>query len=178
MLKKILLFLISTTSLYNNKYSITCFTFNNNLQQYKIINSNKLLINRKNNNMIMKLRYRPIYKTIFKTELLKTIKFKTFMITFLIIRFIYSVYSNFSDIICILYFLDYKDTKDIKHIIDIFNFINMLNLFNIFTFLEVYDTLEYFDISETMLYKKILIYMKYIKKYQKDCFIINKNIII
>lgn len=173
MLKKILLFFISTTCLYNNKYSITCFTFNNNLQQYKMINSNKLLINRKKNNMIMKLRYRPIYKTIFKTELLKTIKFKTFMITFLIIRFIYSVYSNFSDIICVLDFLDCKDTKDIKHIINIFNFINMLNVFNIFTFFEAYDILEYFDISETILSKKILIYMKYIKKYQKDCFIIN-----
>jgi hypothetical protein len=139
---------------------------------YILININKQFFKPNKNtskNISTQLqKYKPFYKIIYKLELVTTIRFKTLVIIFILLRTIYSLYSNISDIVNIISMIDEKDIKEVNKILQLLNFINLINIFNIITFLELYEK------SETIQFinKKSLLYKKYIKLYKKDCFII------
>lgn len=113
-------------------------------------------------------KYKPLYKILYKLELLTTIRFKTCIVIFLFLRTIYSIYNNISDIVNVISMIDEKDIKEVDKILQVLNFINIINIFNIFTLLELYEKTEYIHFIN----KKLILYIKYLKFYKKDCFII------
>ena len=114
-------------------------------------------------------KYKPLYKIIYKLQLMTTIRFKSLLIIFIFLRTISSLYNNINDIVSIINLIDEKDIKDIKKVLELLSFINFINIFNIVTFLELYDITENLDLIN----KKLLLYKKYVRLYKKDCFIIN-----
>ena len=114
-------------------------------------------------------KYKPLYKIIYKLQLMTTIRFKSLLIIFIFLRTISSLYNNINDIVSIINLIDEKDIKDIKKVLELLSFINFINIFNIVTFLELYDITENLDLIN----KKILLYKKYVRLYKKDCFMIN-----
>lgn len=168
-IKKILLFSILSSSIYHI-YGFRLLP-NNNLQ--KINNINKLLFKsnfNNNKNITVKLqKYKPLYKIIYKLELITTIRFKLLVIIFIFFRSVYSFYNNINDIVNIISIIDEDDIKEINKILHLLNFINIINIFNIITFLEFYELSEHI----IFINKKTILYKKYLKLYNKDCFIIN-----
>jgi hypothetical protein len=114
-------------------------------------------------------KYKPLYKIIYKLQLMTTIRFKSLLIIFIFLRTISSLYNNINDIVSIINLIDEKDIKDIKKVLELLSFINFINIFNIVTFLELYDITEHLGLIN----KKILLYKKYVRLYKKDCFMIN-----
>ena len=146
-----------------------------------IYTNNHYLLNKNKNTDLIKQnvnlkKYKAIYKTLFNLPYiksnLKTIKFKTIIINFIMVKMVYSIYNNCSDMICVLeLFNKSNDVEDIKHLLEILNFINVVNVFNIFTYLEIYDHYKHFSDNNPYINKKVSLYRKYIKIYLKDCFI-------
>ena len=114
-------------------------------------------------------KYKPLYKIIYKLQLMTTIRFKSLLIIFIFLRTVSSLYNNINDIVSIVNLIDDKDIKDIKKVLELLSFINFINIFNIVTFLELYDITENLDLIN----KKLLLYKKYVRLYKKDCFMIN-----
>ena len=114
-------------------------------------------------------KYKPLYKIIYKLQLMTTIRFKSLLIIFIFLRTISSLYNNINDIVSIINLIDEKDIKDIKKVLELLSFINFINIFNIVTFLELYDITENLELIN----KKLLLYKKYVRLYKKDCFMIN-----
>ena len=114
-------------------------------------------------------KYKPLYKIIYKLQLMTTIRFKSLLIIFIFLRTVSSLYNNINDIVSIINLIDEKDIKDIKKVLELLSFINFINIFNIVTFLELYDITEHLELIN----KKLLLYKKYVRLYKKDCFMIN-----
>jgi hypothetical protein len=114
-------------------------------------------------------KYKPLYKIIYKLQLMTTIRFKSLLIIFIFLRTISSLYNNINDIVSIINLIDEKDIKDIKKVLELLSFINFINIFNIVTFFELYDIIEHIELIN----KKLLLYKKYVRLYKKDCFMIN-----
>jgi hypothetical protein len=114
-------------------------------------------------------KYKPLYKIIYKLQLMTTIRFKSLLIIFIFLRTISSLYNNINDIVSIINIIDEKDIKDIKKVLELLSFINFINIFNIVTFFELYDIIEHIELIN----KKLLLYKKYVRLYKKDCFMIN-----
>jgi hypothetical protein len=174
MIKNILLFIILSISVDSGfSFGLLPNIDNKLYNLQKTNNINKLLFKTNldnNKNISIKLeKYKPLYKIIYKLELLTTIRFKTLVIIFIFLRTIYSFYNNINDIVNIINIIDEKDIKEINKILHLLNFINIINIFNIISFLEFYELID----QIIFINKKSLLYIKYFKLYKKDCFIIN-----
>lgn len=174
MIKNILLFIILSTSVYSALGFGLLPNIDNKLYNLqKLNNINKLLFKTNldnNKNTAIKLdKYKPLYKIIYKLELVSTIKFKTLVVIFIFLRTVYSFYNNINEIVYIINIIDEKDIKEINKILHLLNFINIINIFNIITFLEFYELVD----QIIFINKKSILYKKYFKLYKKDCFIIN-----
>ena len=154
-----------------------CSTFklnfeHNNIKKTSIQVCKKSIVNTctKNSRANKKLqKYKPLYKIIYKLQLITTIRFKSLLIIFIFLRTISSLYNNINDIVSIINLIDEKDIKDIKKVLELLSFINFINIFNIVTFFELYDITEHLELIN----KKLLLYKKYVRLYKKDCFMIN-----
>lgn len=152
---------ICTVSSRDCRVSLTCCS--NNPKNYSRLNKIESRANKKLQ------KYKPLYKIIYKLQLITTIRFKSLLIIFIFLRTISSLYNNINDIVSIINLIDEKDIKDIKKVLELLSFINFINIFNIVTFLELYDITEHLELIN----KKLLLYKKYVRLYKKDCFIIN-----
>jgi hypothetical protein len=172
-MKKILLLLVIYIPIIN---SLFINNYNKNIINIKKFNTlnNISLVKLKNNNILTKQKqinkYKPLYKILFKISLIKSIRFKSIILILILIRNIYTIYNNISELIYFINIFDNQDFKEIKNFIDLLSFINLINIFYIFTILEIYDNVDHTKIN--IINKKILLYVKYIKLYNKDCLFI------